>query len=149
MAMRVGRPTAPVILTVKERDTLVRWARQRKARRALAQRARIVLACAAGQTNSSIGARAGVTRQTVGRWRRRFVRGRLSSLVDLPRAGAPRRITDAQRERVVRLSRAATPGGARRWSTRAMARRCGLSQTAVCRIWRAWRVSSRGHGHTR
>ena len=141
--MRAGRPTPPVVLTVKERYTLERWARGRKTERALAQRARIVLACAAGRTNASIGATAGVTRQTVGRWRRRFVHGRLQGLLDVPRPGAPRRITDAQVERVVRLTRATTPRAARRWSTRAMAKRCGLSQTAVCRIWRAWSVRGR------
>lgn len=139
--MRPGRPTPPVVLTVKERYTLKRWARRRKAGRALAQRARIALACAAGKTNAAIGVAVGVTRQTVGRWRRRFVHGRLQGLLDVPRPGAPKRITDAQVERVVRLTRAATPGDARRWSTRAMAKRCGLSQTAVSRILRGWAVS--------
>ncbi len=147
--MRAGRPTTPVVLTVKERYTLESWARRRKAGRALAQRARIVLACAAGQTNASIGVRTGVARQTVGRWRRRFVSGRLSGLVDMPRPGAPRRITDAQRARVVRLTRAATPSAARPLSTRAMANRCGLSQTAVCRIWRAWSIRSRSRSPSR
>ncbi|HSF07040.1 MAG TPA: helix-turn-helix domain-containing protein [Methylomirabilota bacterium] len=137
--MHAGRPTFQVVLTVKERYTLMRWARRRRTRRALAQRARIVLACAAGKTNCSIGITAGVTRQTVGRWRRRFVHGRLQGLLDVPRPGAPRKITDAQVERVVRLTRAAATRRHMRWSTRAMARRCGLSQTAVCRIWRAWR----------
>jgi len=136
--MRAGRPSPPVVLTVKERYTLERWARRLRTARAFAQRARIVLACAGGKTNASIAVKAGVTRQTVGRWRRRFVGKRLNGLLDEPRPGAPRKITDAKVERVVRLTLATMPRDARHWSTRAMAKRCRLSQTAVSRIWRAF-----------
>jgi hypothetical protein len=58
--------------------------------------------------------------------------------VDEPRPGAPRRIGDSEVERVMRLTLETTPRDATHWSTRAMARRCGLSQTAVSRIWRAF-----------
>ena len=79
-----------------------------------------------------------MTRQTVGRWRRRFVAKRVAGLLDEPRPGAPRKITDEHVEQVVRLTLESTPRAATHWSTRAMARRCGLSQTAVSRIWRAF-----------
>src|SRR5262249_11787228 len=79
-----------------------------------------------------------VTRQTVGRWRHRFVRKRLPGLLDEPRPGAPRKITDAEVERVIALTLARTPPDATHWSTRAMAKRSGLSQTPVSRIWRAF-----------
>lgn len=136
--MRTGRPTPPVVLTVEERETLAQWARRPKTAQALAQRARIVLACTTDQTNGDIALSAGVTRQTVGRWRTRFVRKRLNGLLDEPRPGAPRRIMDAEVERVVRLTLESTPRDATHWSTRTMAQRCGLSQTAVSRIWRAF-----------
>src|SRR5262245_23210267 len=129
--MRVGRPTSPIVLTVKERDALARWARGRNA---LAQRARFILACAAGRTNDSIAAAAGVSRHTVARWRRRFLGRRLAGLHDRPRPGAPRRITEATLKRVRRLLDARAR--AWRWSTRAVAKHCRLSQTTVCRIWR-------------
>jgi len=74
----------------------------------------------------------------VGRWRRRFVAKRVAGLLDEPRPGAPRKITDEAVEHVVRLTLESTPRDATHWSTRAMARRCGLSQTAVSRIWRAF-----------
>ena len=67
----------------------------------LAQRARIVLACAAGRSNSEVATDLRITRQTVGRWRRRFVEQRLDGLVDEPRPGTPRRLTDAQVEQVI------------------------------------------------
>jgi hypothetical protein len=107
--MRPGRPTPPVVLTVEERETLEQWARRPKTAQALAQRARIVLACTTDKTNGNIALSAGVTRQTVGRWRTRFARKRLNGLLDEPRPGAPRKIMDAAVERVVRLTLESTP----------------------------------------
>ena len=52
--MRPGRPTTPVTLTDEERTTLERWSRRPKTAQALAQRARIVLGCAAGETNTAV-----------------------------------------------------------------------------------------------
>lgn len=136
--MRTGRPKPPLRLTAEERDTLERWARRPTTAQALAQRARMILACAAGKTNDAVATETGVTRQTVGRWRSRFLRKRLDGLLDEPRPGAPRTITDAAVERVLRLTLETQPREATHWSTRLMAKRCGLSQSAVSRIWRAF-----------
>src|SRR2546429_6704630 len=89
--MRTGRPTAEVVVTGEEREALERWARRPKTAQALAQRARIVLACATGATNTVVAARFRITRQMVGKWRARFVGRRLDGLLDEPRPGAPRR----------------------------------------------------------
>jgi len=62
------------------------------------------------------------------------VRKRLDGLLDEPRPGAPRKISDAQVERVVRWTLETKPRDAGHWSTRAMARRSALSQAAVSRI---------------
>ncbi len=133
-----GRPMLPLILAHQERETLERWVHRPKTAQALAQRARIVLACAGGESNGAVAARERVTRQTVGRWRARFVAKRLDGLLDEPRPGAPRRITDADVERVLAQTLESTPREATHWSTRGLARRCGLSQSAVSRIWRAF-----------
>ena len=138
MLMRTGRPIAPLSLTVEERETLERWARRPKSAQALAQRSRIVLECAAGQPNTVVARKLGLTHQTVGKWRQRFVARRLDGLLDEPRPGAPRQVGDAQIERVVRLTLESTPAAATHWSTRAMAKRSGLSQTMISRIWRAF-----------
>jgi transposase len=71
-------------------------------------------------------------------WRARFVIRRRDGLLDEPRPGAPRRITDAQVEVVVRETLEATPRDATHWSTRAMAAHSGLSQTTIRRIWHAF-----------
>jgi transposase len=136
--MRTGRPKAALILSTEEQEILQRWARRPKTAQALAQRARIVLACATGKTNGWVASELGVLRQTVGRWRSRFVRKRLDGLLDEPRPGAPRKISDAKVEAVLRTTLEKTPREATHWSTRLMAKHCGLTQTAVSRIWRAF-----------
>ncbi len=133
-----GRPIPPLELSVEERETLQRWARRPKTAQALAQRARIVLACAGGMNNGAVALEEGVTRQTVGRWRSRFLRQRLDGLLDEPRPGAPRKIMDAAVEQVLRLTLESKPKEATHWSSRMMAKRSGLSQSAVSRIWRAF-----------
>jgi len=125
-------------LSAEERETLQGWAQRRKTAQALALRARIVLACAEGKNNTAVSAALRVCKQTVGKWRGRFVAQRLEGLLDEPRPGAPRRIGDAEVERVLTLTLESMPSNATHWSTRLLARRCGMSQTAISRIWRAF-----------
>ena len=133
-----GRPLQPLVITDDERTTLEQWIRRRNTAHALAQRARIVLECATGKPNRRVAHALGVDEDTVSKWRQRFVIRRVDGLLDEPRPGAPRTITDAHVERVVTLTLESTPREATHWSTRAMAARCGLSQSAVSRIWRAF-----------
>ena len=84
-------------------------------------RSRIVLACAAGQSNTQIAAGLGVHRNTVALWRRRFAEFGLDGLLDEPRPGQPRKITDAQVEEVIAKTLESTPKDATHWSTRSMA----------------------------
>src|SRR5437660_8394861 len=98
--MRIGRPTSPLSLSDDELETLKQWARRPKTSQALAQRARIILACAEGKNNTEVADRWRVTKQTVGKWRTRFLNKRLDGLLDEPRPGTPRRLSDAQVERV-------------------------------------------------
>lgn len=136
--MRSGRPIAALSLTSEEGERLAQWARRPKTAQALALRSRIVLECAAGAYNTAVARKLDVTHQTVGKWRQRFVERRLDGLLDEPRPGAPRQVGDAEIERVVRLTLESTPADATHWSTRAMAKRSGLSQSMVSRIWRAF-----------
>ena len=79
-----------------------------------------------------------MTRPTVGRWRQRFVDRRCAGLLDEPKPGAPRQITDAMVEQALTTTLETTPVDATQWSTRSLAKACGLSQTAVARIWKAF-----------
>ncbi len=129
---------AVVTLTDEERETLVRWSRRAKSSQALALRCRIVLGCAEGKSNQDVAAELGIWPQTVGKWRNRFVARRLEGLVDEPRPGAPRRITDERVEEVIVKTLEATPADATHWSRASMAAESGLSKSTVGRVWKAF-----------
>jgi len=133
-----GRANVELVLNEAEREQLQAWARRRKTAQALAQRSRIVLACAAGSRNQRVANEVGVTPQTVSKWRNRFAQKRLDGLLDAPRPGAPRTIDDVRVDALIARTLEAQPADATHWSTRTMARESGLSQTAVSRIWRAF-----------
>ena len=136
--MRTGRPKTPLTLTAEEREYLVSMAHRARTAPQLARRARLVLACASGQANTAVARQVRVTPGTVGKWRARFVVERLAGLLDEPRPGAPRQVTDAQVEQVVVRTLEATPRAATHWSTRGMAQATGLSRMTISRIWRAF-----------
>lgn len=133
-----GRPLPELKLSATENNRLVEWTRRHKTSQALALRARIVLACAQGNTNVEVAHSLHVTKQTVGKWRARFVVQRLDGLLDEPRPGAPRQIGDEQVEALIAKTLHDKPADATHWSTRSMASTMGLSQTAVVRIWKAF-----------
>jgi transposase len=125
-------------LTDFEREQLEAWARRRKSAQALAQRSRIVLCAAEGLKNTEIAERLQITRGMASKWRLRFASERLDGLVDEPRPGRPRTVSDDQVERVIVTTLESTPKDATHWSTRSLAHELGLSQSAVARIWRAF-----------
>ena len=136
--MRTGRPTTPIELSEQEEGTLKGWTRRLKSAQALALRSRIVLLCADRRTNSEVAGLLRVTKQTVGKWRGRFLLRRLDGLLDEPRPGAPRRIADEEIEAVVTRTLESMPRNATHWSTRSMAEASGLSHMTVKRIWGAF-----------
>jgi transposase len=132
-------PTAVALtLAPAESEQLQAWARRPTSAQALAQRARIVLLAAEGLKNTEIAARLGISRATARTWRARFAAAGLDGLLDEPRPGRPRTITDAQVEEVIVRTLESVPTDATHWSTRSLARELGLSQSAVSRIWRAF-----------
>jgi transposase len=133
-----GRPKAPLVLSDDERDELVRFTRRAHVNRHLAFRAKLVLACADGGTSTDVARRYHTSEQTVCKWRKRFVARRLDGLLDEPRVGAPRKITDENVEAIIVKTLETTPKGRTHWSTRKMASHVGISHTMVGRIWRTF-----------
>ena len=132
-------PRAVVIeLSASEREQLESWSRRRTSAQALAERSRIVLAAAEGLKTTEIARRLDVNISTARRWRNRFAEFRLDGLLDEPRPGQPRTVTDAQVEEVITKTLETTPKNATHWSTRSMAAEVGLTQSAVHRIWKAF-----------
>jgi transposase len=136
--MRTGRPKNPIEISDEDCEKLRMIARRPKSSQAMALRAQIVLHCAQGMSNSEVARRLHVTGATAGKWRERFRQAGLDGLLDEPRVGAPRKITDRQVEEVVTRTLESMPANSTHWSTRRMAKKTGLSQTAIVRIWRAF-----------
>jgi transposase len=136
--MGIGRPTKPLDLTAEEREKLAMLARRPKSAQAMAMRARIVLGCDEGLSNGAVAKKLHITGATVCKWRERFRLNRLEGLLDEPRPGAPRSISDKQVEAVITKTLESMPAASTHWSTRLMAEKVGLSQTAVVRIWHAF-----------
>jgi transposase len=125
-------------LSEAERAELTARLRRRKVARADAMRAEIVLLAAEGLSNLAIAERLGVTRVTVATWRKRFAEKRLDGLLDEPRPGAPRTVTDAKVAVVVTATLETLPAGRTHWSSRGMAKAAGLAPSTVQRIWKAF-----------
>src|SRR6266568_190891 len=100
---------APLVLTDEDRAELVRWSQGRLPM--LAERARIVLACAEpGSGVARVAAELGSTRMTVRKWRRRFAEDGLAGLADHDRPGRPVAelvLTGEERDQLVRWARRA------------------------------------------
>lgn len=136
--MTRGRPKKPLEISVEQRNALEAVVRQRKAGVAEVTRARIVLACAEGRTNTEVAKMLRVSQPTVGMWRERFRCEGLAGLGDLPKAGAPRTVEDDQVAAIVRRTLQTKPKSATHWSTRTMAKEAGVSHQTISRIWHAF-----------
>jgi len=131
-------PVVSIELSEAEREQLESWSRRLTTAQALAQRSRIVLALASGLRPGEVANHLNVHRNTVAKWRRRFEAERLDGLVDEPRPGRPRTVTDSHVDQVITRTLESAPRDATHWSTRSMAAEVGLTQSAVHRIWRAF-----------
>jgi len=79
--------------------------------------------------------------QTVSKWWRRFDEQGLDGLLDEPRPGQPRKLSDRQIEEVIVRTLESKPPAATHWSTRTMAAATSINQTAISRIWRAFSLA--------
>ena len=77
----------------------------------------------------------------MGKWQQRFLQAGLDGLLDEPRPGTPRKLSDQQVELVLTRTLESQPEATTHWSTRDMAKACGLSQSSISRIWRAFSLA--------
>jgi putative transposase len=128
-----GQKPPPIALTVAERRELDALIRRHTTAQQVALRARIIVAAAEGHNNSQIARQLGVHVATVRLWRTRWLGLQAVSLEDLPveerltdvpRPGAPARITTEQVCQVVALACAAPEQSGRpitQWTAREIA----------------------------
>jgi transposase len=130
----MSRKAAPVVLEESQRAALHELARADSTPQALAFRARIVLACAAGRDDTQVAAQEHTSRPTVGLWRKRFLSAGIEGLRDVQRPGRPSTLP-AKKIELVLSAVVQPPPGRTRWSIRSMARHAGVSKSRVQAIW--------------
>jgi transposase len=141
-----NRPAPALMLREGDRKRLVALTRASSGSAGLAQRARIVLLAAEGESNTAIAGKVGVSRPTVIGWRERYQARGIAGLDDEPRSGRPRRIDRAQ---VIAATLRPPPKkyAVTHWSSRLLARHLKISDHSVASIWRdagiqPWRAES-------
>jgi putative transposase len=136
--MRTVGAARRVSLDERQRDQLEAFARSRSLPHGLVMRAKIVLGAAEGECNTEISKALGVSRETVGKWRQRFVGQGIEGLYDEYRSGRPRSIDDERVAELVSNTLHSKPKGATHWSCRDMAEATGISKSTVQRVWSAF-----------
>jgi len=103
-----------------------------------------VLACCAGETNTAIAKRIGLTGMTVGKWRKRYRELGLEDLHDELRPGRPRTYEDDTVAEVINRALQTKPtDGSTQWSARSLATATGISKTTVHRWLQTFSVQPR------
>ena len=143
----MGRPLAPLTLSESERDELRSITRSRSMPQSLATRARIVLLSADGESNTDIAERLGLSKPTVGIWRKRYLTQRIAGLYDEPRPGGPRSIRDEQVATLLRKTLKTKPKDGTHWSCRSIAAETKLSKSTVQRVWKAFGLQPHRQKH--
>jgi transposase len=135
-----NRAAAALGLREGDREVLARLMRATSGRAGLAQRARIVLLAADGESNTAIAERVGVSRPTVIGWRSRYADKGITGLDDQERSGRPRTI---DHRRIVSVTLAPPPKkyGVTHWSSRLLGQHLGVSNGTIATAWREYGVA--------
>jgi transposase len=133
----MARRPRRIVLSDEIRQELERLVRASSTPAGLSRRARAVLLMADNVSGVETAQRIGYTVVQVSRIRRRFAEAGVSGLRDRYRSGRPPVITARKRAQVVALTLKAPAPGTTHWSTRDLAKKVGVSNATVHRIWRA------------
>ena len=132
--MAVSRPMPPLVLGDDEVQQLQSIANSRSLPHSIVQRAQIVLACEAGETNTAISKRMGLKGMTVGKWRKRYRDLGLEGLHDDLRPGRPRTYEDDKVAEVINRALQNKPAdGSTQWTARSLAAAMGISKSTAHR----------------
>jgi putative transposase len=131
----------PFALRAADQAHLVAITRRGRTRARTFQRASALLQWQAGHTLLQIAEALQVSRQSVARWRDRYLQAGLQALDEKPRSGRPIRIDGKQRARIIALACSKPPKGRARWTLRLLADKAvelgyctGLSHTHARQI---------------
>lgn len=132
--MPTGRPKrTEIALTADTRKQLEALATSRSLPHGLVRRAHIILASAAGESNTAIAQRLKLSLPTVGLWRERYCRQGLAGLYGEARSGRPRHHDDERVAALLTKTLRPRPRHATHWSVRGVAQETGIPKSTVQR----------------
>jgi transposase len=134
-----------IVLEPEQRTQLQSLSSSRSLPHALVTRARVILMAADGVENIVIAERVGLSRLSVGKWRRRFAQYGIEGLHDELRPGCPRTIEDERIAKLINQTLHSQPKNATHWTTRLSAKHNKISKSSVQRIWNVFGL--RPHRH--
>jgi putative transposase len=137
----------PVVLSDQQREQLESFAASRSLPHAQVERAKIILKAAEGMQNIQIAKELSTTRETVGKWRKRFLEQGVEGLYDELRPGRPRTVDDEQLAALIRKTLDTKPVGGTHWSCRTMAKEIGVSKSTVQRVWNTFGLQPHRQRH--
>ena len=134
-----GMRIAPKVeVNEEQREALHKLSKGRRTEVRVALRAEIVLAASSGLENTEIASELGVTRETVGRWRSRFIKEGVEGITsDLPRGGRKPTARSKAESQIIQVTTQQKPKNATHWSTRTLAEELGVTQSMIHRVWKA------------
>src|SRR5713101_1440865 len=132
------RSAAAVSLSIADQNEIQEWLVAHGTPQQVALRSRIVLAAAAGHSDSAIARQLQVNRHTVILWRQRFLEEGKESLWEVaPGRGRKPTYGPDKIRSVVDATLQTKPKGMTQWSCRRMAESQGLSKSTVSNLWRS------------
>jgi len=133
----MARAATPITLTEDEQAELEKLVRTTTMEQRTVQRARMVLAAAAGKATKEIAAQLHVRPATVSTWRTRFARQRLAGLADAPRSGKPRTYDAGTERRILAQLDQPPLEGYTTWTGGLVAK--ALGDVSADQVWRVLR----------
>lgn len=132
------RAITSIDLSPEQRAQISQWLAALGTPQQIALRCRIVVACAAGKSESGVAAECEVNRKTVRLWRERFRSGGLGTLWEIaPGRGRKATYGPERIQQVIEATLQSKPPASTHWSCRTMAANSGLSKSTINNIWRS------------
>ncbi len=130
----MARPSAPIIINPSDKHELELVLRSKKVESRIKERARIIMLWYEGKNYDETTTICNVHREAIALWRKRFNEFGFKGLEDAPRSGAPTKIKESQKNKVIKLACSKPKGGYSNWSQKRIGKETGMSQSKVHKI---------------
>jgi hypothetical protein len=138
MLSPMTRMAQEIVLDEIDQIELERWVKAHRTPQQVAERCRIVLAAARGETNQEIARSLDINIKTVTLWRNRFHEQGADTLWEVAPGRGRKSVYSAKKiNTIIQATLQTHPRGATHWSCRSMAKAQRVSKATIQRIWHA------------